>query len=222
MLPAVDPAQASADPVTALRGATPALLYALLVSPILGIALIAALGELTSGRGARFGAALRSGVALLVPFAWASSLVLGLALLACAPLVAVAALWSQLPGLARAAGIVAGIVLPMLVALRFLLLGQVVVIERATGVGALRRSAELVRGSVLRCFGILLLGAFITGVLGAGVKLALGWIPVAGDLLAGLAQSAGLAYTTALGVVLYLDQRARRGERPQRAPLSGA
>ena len=222
LLPAVDSAQASADPIAALRGAAPALLYALLVSPILGIALIAALGELTRGRAARFGAALRSGVALLVPVVWASTLVLGLALLACLPLVVVAALGPQLPGLVRVLAIAAGAVLPLLVALRFLLLGQVVVIEGARGVGALRRSAELVRGSVPRCFGILLLGALITGALGAGVRLALGWLPVAGELLVGIAQSVGLAYTTALGVVLYLDQRARRGEPPLGQPLSGA
>jgi len=214
MVPDADPARVSADPIGALRGALGVLLYATLVSPILWIALIAALGELTGGRAARFGAALRSGVAFLVPVAWASTLVLGLVLLACAPLLAVALLRAHLSGLARALAVSLGILLPTLVAVRFLLLGQVVVIERAKGVEALRRSAELVRGSLPRCFGILLLGGLLTGALGAGAQHALGAIPVAGPLLEGLAESVGWAYTTALGVVLYLDQRARRGEPP--------
>jgi len=222
MVPDADSAQVSADPIGAMRGAAGALLYAALVSPILWIALIAALGELTAGHAARFGAALRSGIALLVPVAWASTLAVGLVLLACAPLLAVLLLRTQLSGLERAVGIAVGTALPLWVGLRFLLLGQVVVIEGATGVGALRRSTELVRGSLLRCFGILLLGGLLTGALGAGVQHALGGIPVAGQLLEGLAESVGWAYTTALGVVLYLDQRARRGEPPLRAPLSAA
>jgi len=221
MIPDGDATGVSADPIGALRGAVGALLYATVVSPILWIALIAALGELTGGRAARFGAALRSGVALLVPVAWASTLVLGLVLLASAPLFAAVLLRGQLSGLARALAISLGILLPMLVALRFLLLGQVVVIERAQGIEALRRSAELVRGSLGRCFGILLLGGLLTAVLGLGVRYAIGGIPVAGPLLEGLAESVGWAYTTALGVVLYLDQRARRGEPPP-AALSAA
>jgi hypothetical protein len=221
MMPAVDPTRASADPIGALREAGPALLYALLVSPIVSIALIAAAGDLARGRPARFGQALRSGVSLLVPFAWAWTLALGIVLLAFAPLGA-ALEWRQLPTLVRAAGIAAGLILPLVAMLRFLLLGQVVVIERARGLASLRRSAQLVKGSPLRCGGILLLGLVLTFLLGEAVQLALGWIHVVGGLLAGLAQAVGLAYTTALGVVLYLDQRARRGERSDPAELSGA
>lgn len=221
MLSPLDSAQAGGDPFAALRRAVPALLYATLAAPILGVALIAALGELARGQRTDFGAALRSGLARLLPFAWASTLVFGLVLIASTPLIAVAMLWPTLGGLVRAAGIAAGLALPLVVVLRYLLLGQVVVIEGATGVASLRRSAELVRGSVLRCFGILLLGGLITGLLGGGVRMALGWIPVAGALFTGLAQSVGLAYTTALAVVLYFDQRAQRGD-AEPAAFSGA
>jgi hypothetical protein len=221
----IDPKQAQLDPSSVLTRGLPAILYGLLVAPIVSIALIAVLGALARGRSTGFAAALRSGVVLLVPFAWASLLVLGILLLALVPVAVVALLWTRLPGLVRAAGVASGFVLPLLVALRFLLLGQVVVIEQARGAGALRRSAELLRGRALRCFGILMLGGLLTGLLGMGVQLALGWLPVAGGLLVGLAQAVGVAYTSALGVVLYFDACAREhaaGAAPIAAPPASA
>jgi len=213
----IDPQKLQSDPVSAIGRVVPALLYGTLVTPIVSIALVAALAELARGRRAGFGAALRDGVSLLVPFAWASLLVFGLVLLPLAVAAAVALAWGHAgQGVAVIAIVVASLV-ALGIALRFLLLGQVVVIEGGRGAGALRRSAELIRGHVLRCFGILLLGGLLTGAIGWGVQLALGWLPAVGPLLVGLGQAVGVAYTSALGVVLYFDTCARRGDAPASA-----
>src|SRR5437879_8335379 len=89
--------------------------------------------------------------------------------------------------------------------LSFLLVWQVMVLERRYGVTAMRRSRELMRGSLVRGLGITLAGAIIVSVVGGAIGLVVGHIPLLGPIGEGLARAAGVAYTSAVAVVLYFD-----------------
>ena len=132
-------------------------------------------------------------------------------------------LWIQLligvfGGLAMVALIVPGIWL--IVSWTFAV--SVLLVEDVRGMGALRRSFRLVRGSWWRVLGVVV----IVSILGALVNGALGAIPtalvgrIAGDRSAateivravagGVGLLVTLPFTAAVSVVLYLDQRVRK------------
>lgn len=94
--------------------------------------------------------------------------------------------------------------------LALMLVWQIMVLERVFGVAALKRSRELMRGNLLRGFGVLFIGGLIVGVISSVLQLVLGFIPLLGPIGAGLAEAAGGAYTTAIAVVLYFDIRCRK------------
>jgi hypothetical protein len=163
-------------------------LVVLLASPIVWAAVTFALGEIYLGLNASIGTALRSGFSLSVPL-------MGTALLC---------------GIAIVLGCILLIVPGVYLMLAFALVWQIVVLEKISGFAALRRSRELLRGNLWRAFGVLLVGGLITGVLGGILQLAFQFIPLLGPIAAGVARAVGMAYTSAVAVVLYFDIRCRK------------
>ena len=160
----------------------------LVISPIVGVAVTYALGEVYLGREATIGEAFNKGLAIFVP-------VLGTSLLA---------------GLAVMGGFLLLIIPGIWVALGILLVSQVMVFERKFGGAALSRSFELMKGQRLRAFGIFLLVGLIQAVIGSGVQFALGAIPIVGPLGSGIVTSVLAGYTAAVSLVLYFDIRCRK------------
>ena len=110
----------------------------------------------------------------------------------------------------------------------FSLSTPVVVLERQGAVGALRRSAGLVRRSFWRTFGILLLTALIVGMVASALQLPFMLVASGGDLLTGgsdpfsfrtqaiqgigtiLGSTITMPLSAAVTVLLYVDLRMRR------------
>ncbi len=159
-----------------------------IVSPIVSCAITHALGELYLGRVASLGASFRVALSLLLRVV-GTSLLASLAVL-------MGLLLLVLPGL--------------YLAVAFVLVTQVIVIERIAGVPALGRSRELMQGNMLRGIGL----GFVIGLLGAilsvGLELAFALVPAVSFLGGTLAQSLVFAYSSAVLVVFYFDIRARK------------
>jgi hypothetical protein len=164
------------------------ILLSAIAVPILSAAITHAIGESYLGRPVTIGEALHAGLEVLLPL-------IGTWILAY---------------LAILGGFLLLIVPGIYLTLAFLLATQVMVLERRFGVGALGRSRELMRGHMLRGFGILLVGTLLVSLLSSGIEIGLGWIPLFGPLAVGLAQGLGFAYTSTLGVLLYFDIRCRK------------
>jgi hypothetical protein len=165
----------------------PALIY-LLISPVVGVAITYALGEVYLGREATIGDAFRKGLAVLMPVL-GTSLLSMLAIIGATLLLIVPGIW---------------------VALGMLVLSQVMVFEGRFGGSALRRSLELMKGQRLRGLGIGLVVAILSSVIGFGAELALGIIPLVGPIASGLVSALTGAYMSAIVVVLYFDIRCRK------------
>ena len=164
------------------------VLYAVVVSPIVTAAITYAIGEIYVGRSATVGQSLRVGASMLLPIAGTSILV----------------------GIAVMIGLVLLVIPGVYLFLCFLLVWQVMVLERRYGFAAMGRSRELMRGSLLRGFGITLAGAIIVSVVGGAIALVVGHVPLLGPIGEGVARAAGVAYTSAVAVVLYFDVRCRK------------
>ncbi len=164
------------------------MLYAVVVSPIVSAAITFAIGEIYVGRSATVGQSLRVGASMLLPIAGTSILV----------------------GIAVMIGVVLLVIPGVYLFLCFLLVWQVMVLERRYGFAAMGRSRELMRGSLLRGFGITLAGGIIVSVVGGAIGLVVGHVPLLGPIGEGVARAAGVAYTSAVAVVLYFDVRCRK------------
>src|SRR5947199_8362359 len=164
-------------------------LYAIIVSPIVSAAITFAIGEIYVGRSASGGQSLRAGASMLLPIVGTSFLV----------------------GICVMLGFVLLVIPGVYLFLSFLLVWQVMVLERRYGVTAMGRSRELMRGSLLRGLGITLAGAIIVSVVGGAIGLVVGHIPLLGPIGEGLARAAGVAYTSAVAVVLCFDIPCRQG-----------
>lgn len=166
-------------------------LILILFSILYPIALAAtthAIGELYRGREVGFAEALRFGTSNLMPLVGTWILV--------TLFVALGFLCLVLPGVYLALSLVA--------------VWPIMIIERIYGMRAIRRSRELMHGNLMRVLGIFLVVALIGGVVGAGVGLALGWIPGVNVLANPLIQSTSAAFGTAAQVVLYFEVRCRK------------
>jgi hypothetical protein len=175
-------------PAFALATIIPIALVILIIAPMVGAAITYALGKLYLGEEVTFASALRESLSLILPLVGTSFL---------STLVVVAGtLLFILPG--------------VYLFLAFLLLWQVMVLERVFGVAALRRSHELLKGNMGRAFGVVLIGGIVVGVVSAGAELILSLIPFLGPVGGAVAQAIGSVYTTAISVVLYFDIRCRK------------
>lgn len=116
--------------------------------------------------------------------------------------------------LLQSLGIVVGLVLLVLPGLylmvAWMLTTQIVMLEGLAGPTALGRSRELLKEHMLRALGIVIVAGVIVGVLQVGLDLLLSGIPVVRGVVSALVQSVGLAFVTAVSVVLYFDLRCRK------------
>jgi hypothetical protein len=212
VLPFSDPAEIASSPGTLGIAFFVATFVGLLVAPIVMAGITYALGELYLGRRVTIVKALGAGLSMLMPLmgTWLLASLLLLAAFAIFLPILFAAVAKLMPvGAAIPLGLLAAVV-PIYVALRFLLLTQVMVLEHVFGTEALRRSADVIRDHALRGFAVLFVGGLVTNLLLSGVNFALGWIPVAGAVATALAESAGFSFTSAIAVLLYFDIRCRK------------
>ena len=175
-------------PLVALGALIPLSLALLLAAPIVSAAITYAVGQLYLGEEASFEGSLRAALSITVPLvgtSFLSSIFVGIGLL-----------FFILPGI--------------YLLISFLLLGQVMVLERVFGVAAMRRSHALLKGSRMRALGVLVVGGIIVTVLSTGLQLVLTFVPLLGSLSSAVAQAIGSVYTTAISVVLYFDIRCRK------------
>jgi hypothetical protein len=187
-------------------------LLLLVGGPVVATATTWAVGEVYVGRPASVGSALRAAWSVLLPLA-GTVLLLYLAFAGTAGVLSLVGV-----GLALFVNRVVGVIFVVLAILAcigyllptLLLLWPVMVLERTFGWAALRRSRELMRGSLLRSVGIALVGALIVYVPSGAVQLLLGHIPVLGAVGVGLALAAGGAYSPTVMVLLYFDIRCRK------------
>jgi hypothetical protein len=164
------------------------LLWLMVVVPVSSAAITHAVSELYLGRQATIGSALRVGWGMFVPLAGTmllmSVLVLGGLLLFVVP----------------------GIYLMLCYSLAW----PVMVIERQFGMAALQRSRDLTRGSLLRVVGLAFVVGIFVSVIGGGLQLLLGYLPLVGPLASGVVQAIGAAFQSAFLVLLYFDIRCRK------------
>ncbi|CAA9530248.1 MAG: hypothetical protein AVDCRST_MAG30-3710 [uncultured Solirubrobacteraceae bacterium] len=189
----LDDVEAADAPVAA--GLVSTLLQLTVVPALVTAMHVIAVQDIARGESPSFGRALRSAFAVLVP--------VGL----------VVVLYALAVGLGFLALIVPGLWLSV----RWYFGAQAAVVDDSRGVGALRRSGELVDGTWWRVAGILfvlgLLGMIVSGVLAALVGVVVG---VVGDADAGIAvgnvllQTLAVSWTAVAGTLLYFDLRARK------------
>jgi hypothetical protein len=157
------------------------------VSPLVNVAITFALGEVYLGHEVGIGDAFRKGLGILVPVL-GTSVLAGLAVIGAALLLILPGIW---------------------VGLGLVLLSQVMVLENRFGTAALRRSFDLMKGQRLRAFGIALVVVILSAVLGFGVQIALGFIPIVGPIGSGVVSAVSSAYMAAVWMALYFDIRCR-------------
>jgi hypothetical protein len=164
-----------------------ALLTGIVVSPLVGCALVFAAGELRLGRPVTIGSALRAALPRIFGIS-------GTFLLAT---------------IATLVGLLLLILPGLYLVLAFVLWPPVVMFEGRAGVDALGRSQELMRGSMLRLLAVycVLVGIGLLLILPATLLSA---FPLANVLGSALLQALGMAYNGALVVVLYFNARASK------------
>jgi hypothetical protein len=85
----------------------------------------------------------------------------------------------------------------------------VMVVEHRFGMGALRRSRELIRGSWWQTAGLLIVAALIVNIPAMVLNLFWGFIPVLGPLLTAATEAIAGAYSLVVIVVYYFNRRCR-------------
>jgi hypothetical protein len=163
-------------------------LFIVVTWPIADAAITHAVGELYLGRTASFGSSLRVGLSILVPMVGTSLLNM--------LLVMGGLLLLFIPGI--------------YLVFAYMLVWQVMVIERLFGMQALRRSSSLMKGSKLRGFGVMLVYGLVISVPSSLLSLSLHAYPTVATLASVLVQTAGFAFLCTLSVVLYFDIRCRK------------
>ncbi len=160
----------------------------LIVMPVASAGVTYAISNFYTGKTATIGEAFKTGFSLLLPLMGTQFL-----------------MWFFVLG-----GLLLFIFPGLYLLLVWLLIVQVMVMERKFGFRALGRSRELMIGNLLRGLGVSIVGSIIVGVLGQGLGLALGFVPLLGDAAGVMAQAVGFAYLSAVYVLLYLDIRCRK------------
>lgn len=94
--------------------------------------------------------------------------------------------------------------------LAFLVTYQVVILEGFAGMNALKRSRELMAGSMLRALGIVLVAMILMLIFSTVLQIAIGFLPYGNAIGSALVDSVVFAYSTAVSVLLYFDVRCRK------------
>ena len=105
--------------------------------------------------------------------------------------------------------IIAAVPLVFYLAIRWALLGPIVIVERRFGLSALRRSSDLIQGVWWRTLGLVLVAAIIVRVPLGVLNFLWSSIPVVGVVLGGLVTSIGYAYSAVVLIIYYFDRRCR-------------
>lgn len=130
-------------------------------------------------------------------------------LLCFAPIVVIFYLPRGFGHLAMVASIIGFGVLLMYLAICWSLLAPVMVVEGRFGMGALRRSRQLVRGAWWRTWGIFLIGAIIAQLPVAALGLFWAHIPILGPILNGATMAVTSTFGAVVMVIYYFDRRCR-------------
>ncbi len=160
------------------------VLVSLLLVPLAPAALTHAIGETYLGRPTSIGRSFRAALRVVVPLTGTMLLVYLGVMVACLALI--------IPGI--------------YLMLAWILTYPIVILENLSGMRAIRRSRELMRGNIWRALGILALGWVIVAVLDVVLEL----VPVPEAIANGLAQSIGVTYSSVVIVLLYFDARCRK------------
>jgi hypothetical protein len=118
---------------------------------------------------------------------------------------------SVLVGLATVGGLILLVIPGIYIGVRLAVSIEALVIEGRGGTQAMRRSWELVGGHWWHAFGTLLVAALLTGLVNALITAPFGatsWFAQA--VVAAVATTVTLPYGALVGVLLYLDLRARK------------
>ncbi len=187
-------------------------LLLLLVYPIVAAAITHAIGTVYLGQQQGIGSALGVGLRLFLPLI-GTQLLAALVLMVAAglpfgALVLLASL-ELLPGLLIFGLALLALVPSVYLWFAFMLVQQVMVLERRFGVSALERSHALMRGRKLRGFGVMFVSYLLVMVMSGAVGIVgLVAMPIS-PLLEGIASTIGTAYFSAVMVVFYFDTRCR-------------
>jgi hypothetical protein len=118
---------------------------------------------------------------------------------------------SVLVGLATIAGLILCVIPGIYVGVRLAVSIEALVVEGRRGTQAMARSWQLVGGNWWHAFGTLIVAGLLTGVVNALITLPFGgtiWVVQA--IVAAVATVVTLPYGVLVGVLLYLDLRARK------------
>lgn len=188
------------------------ILFVLVTSPILMAAITYAVAETYLGRAVTIGSAVRLGMSLFLPLVGTTLIYMFIVagVVGGGSIIAfvVAAISGQRWLVILFLPVVAYFAIRLF--LSYLLVWQVMVIERDFGMSALRRSAALMKGSLLRGLGVMVIASTLAGLLSGGAALVLYPFPFAAGLFSGILQSFSVVYTSAVSVALYFDLRCRK------------
>jgi hypothetical protein len=164
------------------------IVASLALSPIAQGAMTLAIGDVYRGHSMALGDAYRGGLRRALPLVGTYLLLsLGVAL-----------------------GILLLVVPGIYLMVAWMLATQIVMLEGIAGPSALSRSRDLLKGHMLRALGIFIVAAIIVSILQGVLQILLSGVPVVRGVANALVQSVGLAFYTAVGVVLYFDLRCRK------------
>ena len=91
----------------------------------------------------------------------------------------------------------------------WVLVSPVMIVEESFGMGALRRSRTLIRGSWWKTFGLMLVVALIATVPAAALEMFWSFIPVLGPVLNAATEAVTQSYGLVAVVIYYFDRRCR-------------
>jgi hypothetical protein len=188
------------------------LLLMLTAEPIMRAALVFAIASEYLDRPVSIGEAYRSVRAILLTFVTIRFLY---ALLLVFAIVTIAGGYALIfvAQLGAAASLAVILLVPFGAELYFLicwcLLWSVIVIERLTGISAMRRSRQLVIDAWWQTFGILIVALLITAIPSRTLKFFWGFIPVVGAILTHVTYATANTYAAVVIVVYYFDRRCR-------------
>ena len=190
-----------------------ALIVAGTVGPLVQAALTSAVADTYLGKSVTISSAYKSVWSIILPIIGTYLLVgamfgLGGGVIAFIGMVAKS---SGSKGLALIVivAIIAAVPLVLYLAIRWALLGPIMIVERRFGLSALRRSSDLIQGVWWRTLGIVLVAAVIVRVPLGVLNFLWSSIPVVGVLLGGLVTSIGYAYSSVVLIIYYFDRRCR-------------
>jgi hypothetical protein len=189
------------------------LLLMLFVFPVVQAAMAIAVAEIYLDRPISIGRAYFSAWDIYLPFLgtyFFLYLILLAVMIPVGVLVGIAGAAKDASGAASALIVLLiGFPLVFYFAMRWSLIGPIMVVENKFSRSALVRSGELVSGVWWRTLGILLAAGLIVRV--PVLVLTMIWhsIPILGSILTGLAASVGWAYSHTVIVVYYFDRRCR-------------